>query len=677
MLCASNCKVVLQYKSCLTTAEQLLILCSFLQDEPVLPKQLEHVHLTRLCFSQLSLASHAFNIGTETIRRNIVRGEYAFTEYSVIHAFDHLLDVLSEENKIASSECAALRVNLRKFVTSRVNAPEKAVTSQKHVDKRLAIFKDDNFYNSLKHAIIYHEDQIEKDCTEIQVEETEGEPILALLKQFMHTRSVLEKMVTSAVPLSLDTLYGTDLFKCSVLRCESFHDGFSTSKIRDSHLARHERMYFCSMSGCSAAMIGFSTSASLKKHEQDYHNGGYTEKTFPWHGKLEDINIVQEIKNGNQLAFELWLSEWNGSTTQYSYDDDPIVATVRYGRNKMMEALLNKIGPEKPGFSSWSRTDCCKLAITAGNEDGTRILLKHVSNLSDKMVYSLLTKALKLQNDQIAKEIFAHPSSTSNDLKEARKSSYLNLSVRFGRYEVFQHILEVYKASPSTEDDKGRTSLIAAAEFDQTRIASYLVESANCDKWAGNKKGDTPLTMAGRQGNSAFISSIYHEEISQDSVHQWLKAAQLRNATCDGDDGKVTELLNDDMWRVDEVDTDSRSPWLCAVERGYERIVMAFLARTDIKFERRLRVGLADRYDERRPGALHLAASSSNESLMQLLLHSGKFDTEIDRSCGYLGKKLNNNFLRGTPLEIAEIYKHEDMKRVLEQYKNSLENKDN
>ncbi|KAH7110086.1 hypothetical protein B0J11DRAFT_416778, partial [Dendryphion nanum] len=90
----------------------------------------------------------------------------------------------------------------------------------------------------------------------------------------------------------------------------------------------------------------------------------------------------------------------------------------------------------------------------------------------------------------------------------------LNLAIRFGRQETVQHILETYKADPSVIDERGRTSLIAAAEFDRSKIAQLIIRTTKCNIWGTNKKNENALSMAGRQGNLKFISLLFNDNES-------------------------------------------------------------------------------------------------------------------------------------------------------------------
>lgn len=323
----------------------------------------------------------------------------------------------------------------------------------------------------------------------------------------------------------------------------------------------------------------------------------------------------------------------------------------------MLEKILSKT---EPGY--WVQ-DAISWAIRASDEEAIRKLFRNISKIWDGDIYKVLVKALQTDLDGLAEEVLKHPSSPM--LRQdnlARKASYLNLAIRYGRIAIFQHIVTAYGIDPNQLDDKGRTSLVATAEFDRIDMAIYLIENQLPDKWASNKNSHTPLSMAGRQGHEKFISTIYHEELNEAKVQEWLRTAQLRNASRDGNDQKVGELLDGGNLHTDELDQTHRSPWLWAVHAGHTRVVELLFNKTDINFLREWK----QKGSNISPNALHLTAATGNDVIMQLLLQSGKFINSLDPR-RYLPRKGSGQF-GGTPLEIATKCENTNMAKSIEEY---------
>jgi ankyrin repeat protein len=587
-----------------------------------------------------------------------------------------LLDILLEGNDVINSQHTLLSTTLRDFVTRRVTAP-KTRAADKHVEDKLRVLKHLDFYHDLKHAIIYHRDFLKGSTND-----TEEGVLLTLFQHIGNIRSIIEKMITSGSADHIQPLYGQDLFKCSKFSCESFHVGFSTPKARDIHRDLHDRIYMCSVVGCPSATIGFGSLLALQRHEQDYHEERKDEISFPWHGTVTIFEIAEKIKNGNYAAFEFWLSRLRDMDSIWKLPsrDDPLRIAAIHNQNKMLQELLIRYATCNTGDRGETAVyECIKL----GNDEGVRILMKGIPTLKEKVIYRLFTSALRAGKDDIAKEILRHPSSgVHGEQTPGRKESYLNLALRFGRDSSFIYILETYQVNPEQQDRKGRTSLYTAAEYDRIEIAAYLVKTKGCNRWHNLSKGATPLSMAGKQGHEEFIRSIYpleNEDVARENsaqIQRWLRVAQLRNAARNGDVLKLKELLYVSVVDLDELDTQSRSPWSFAVEGGYERIVELLLTTNTIAFNRPLR-SVHGRWRDG-PNALHIVAFSGDESIMRLLLQSGKFDKELDRRCIYVRESgRRETSASGTALDIAKSRGLMDMVKLLEDYTSTLAKRSN
>ncbi|CAO2653801.1 Nn.00g032120.m01.CDS01 [Neocucurbitaria sp. VM-36] len=643
----------------------------FLQKEPALPTQLEDINLTRLCFSQLCLPSYSEN-SRDSVRQHILRGEYAFTEYALVYAFDHLLHVL-ESKDLAFANHGVLSATLRKFVSVCVTAPSEPLRGNKNIDKKLQLFEEDDFYQDLKHAIVYHTASLKGSS---KAEEDEG--ILPLLQHFHYVRSKLELMVTSKPTEQLETLYGQDIFKCSEPLCGSFHTGFPTQKIRDKHCELHERMHLCSIPGCASNMIGFSSLRALQKHEQDYHKELDTEMSFPWHGTLKTMDILAEIKKGNHAALELWLSQYGAHIPSLKIRgfSKLLEVAARHGQNKMLRTLLNRSGSKLP------RSNIIKESIRSGNDEGVQIVVKG-TNIDETAIYRNLKLALRLGKDAIAKILLNGPSSAVHGLKRkrARKAAYLNLAIRFGRKAIFMHLMETYKVDPNYHGLRSGNSLFVAAEFSRIEMAKFLIKNKGCDKWAIQQHlglaSDSPLTMAGRQGHEDFILSVYPESAVVDrdrlsEIRNWLGVAQLHNAARDGNVSKVKEILRRNSANIDEVDSQGRTPWLLAVEHGHEHVVDVFLGMKRVAFDRTFPKGSSSSG----PSVVHVTAESGNAPIMRLLLQSGKFTDRLQQDIFGRTIKVGQWGAWDTPLDIAREAKNMEIVKLLEEHESSLPKRD-
>ncbi|KAL1615551.1 hypothetical protein SLS54_008956 [Diplodia seriata] len=629
--------------------------------------QLEQLNMTRICFSHLALESHNPGITKESIREYVRRGEYAFTEYSIVHAFDHLHDTCSQLNADGGFGYQDLCATLHGFTIKCVNAPAKRANGVKSTDKSLAVFKNEPFFQDLRHAAAHVKRFLEKSNDA----HDDNEPALTFNTQLAQVRNVMENMAKlSGIDDDLESLYGRDVFKCSESHCQSFYMGFSTEKARDIHCQNHERIWLCTFSGCHSSISGFSSAADIEKHKQTVHQEPCDGSDFPWNGTLASLNIEEEIKNGNYSAFDLWISQWEGEVSLKeakswfgnAYRRGLLDIARQSGQHRMLEKMLDKIdwtstsGGEVKTFLT--RTLSCRDEYTA-----TRILEHYKTFITDAHIYSLVSTSLTHNLEAMAWELLSYPTCALSDCtKKNRHSSYLSMMIRLGHQAGLEKLFKDYKVDLMIQDEKGRFPTATAVQYDQRDMATYLVETPECSPSEKSKNRDTLLTTAGRQGQEGFILSLFREEQQDPNVRLWLRTAQFRNAVYHGDVQKTTELLDEGLLHVDELDLQHHTPWLWAVKKGYKRLVKIFLNRVETSSISFLRL-----YPGRdNNGVVHQAAFHGYDSILKGLLQSSKFDSELNRQ-RYVFRYY------GTPLEIAKQRNRDGVVQIIEEYVNSLE----
>ena len=639
-----------------------------MEQEPALPKDSEELKLTRLCFKTLNLHSHDLGVSHDSLRAFILDGHYLFTEYALVHAFDHVQDICKRKTPLSSGDYDSLRADLHAFIRKRYNARPRKAPADKRINDTLAMFKKENFFADLVQAAVYAKwsrSNDEKDNRE--------EPVLILRTQILEVRALMERMVAvSDLENGLKLVYGTNLFKCSEPRCASFHEGFAAQETRDRHCKIHDRVFLCSSTGCQASMIGFGLIEDLKKHEIEYHKSLQDEDDFPWNGNLESMNIVEEIRRGNFSAFEFWISQWKGPIplSEWKTSPDPLTAACRFGQDKMLELMLDKIDVKwsSTTVSKFALYDAIKAALDNKNEQAAITMLQRI-DYPRKRILKFLSCSLRHGLDHVSMALLKHPSIAMlfNSPKARREATYWKQTVRYGRWAVFKFLLEKCGIDIAIQDQNGgHIYLHATAEYGQIEMATYLIKTYNCDKWVRDRSHNAALSLAGRSGHTRFISVVYPEETPE--IQKWLQTAQFRDAARDGDYNLVKELLEKGCF-TDEIDNEGFTPWMWAVHKGHVDVVECLLHRTDIDFRRK------SNYD----GVLHFTAAAGHTSIMRLLLESGKFDTEIEKKCGYNHSGALDKVFRGapdrTPLGIAQLRGYHEIAKIIEDYQNMLEPK--
>lgn len=107
-------------------------------------------------------------------------------------------------------------------------------------------------------------------------------PLPYSLRLLAQVRSIIEAISpTGSRECALFTqAYGESLFKCPIIECSGFLDGFKTRDLREKHLVSHQSSFECTFEGCESSTFGFSTLHALAKHMKE-HGPPPDEISFP------------------------------------------------------------------------------------------------------------------------------------------------------------------------------------------------------------------------------------------------------------------------------------------------------------------------------------------------------------------------------------------------------------
>ncbi|KAK4043437.1 hypothetical protein C8A01DRAFT_43566 [Parachaetomium inaequale] len=98
--------------------------------------------------------------------------------------------------------------------------------------------------------------------------------IAQLDKALLENRSTLEEHFRPSSEAWLDDTiedyYGPNLFKCKLVLCKFFYQGYDRRKDRETHDSRHARPFLCPVN-CSLAPIGFVSNKDKERHVRTYH----------------------------------------------------------------------------------------------------------------------------------------------------------------------------------------------------------------------------------------------------------------------------------------------------------------------------------------------------------------------------------------------------------------------
>ncbi len=117
-----------------------------------------------------------------------------------------------------------------------------------------------------------------------------------LVRRVVEVRRILEEFsveIPESAPL-LTEAYGIMLFKCPILSCTRFYQGFATRQQRDKHLGQHERAHKCTHDGCDYRELGFPTEAELRRHVELCHDVLPEDTTFP---NVQRVNLNKALND--------------------------------------------------------------------------------------------------------------------------------------------------------------------------------------------------------------------------------------------------------------------------------------------------------------------------------------------------------------------------------------------
>lgn len=116
-----------------------------------------------------------------------------------------------------------------------------------------------------------------------QGEDGEAHPPLPYsLRLLAQVRSLIEVISpTGSHKSALFTqAYGDSIFKCPIIDCPRFLNGYKSKELREKHLTSHQSRFGCTFETCEYSAFGFSTLHALAKHMKE-HGPPPGEISFP------------------------------------------------------------------------------------------------------------------------------------------------------------------------------------------------------------------------------------------------------------------------------------------------------------------------------------------------------------------------------------------------------------
>lgn len=278
----------------------MIILSRYLQRTEFIPWRATENSLALLSLAYLCLPPFDDSRSFPDITESILNGFYSFAEYALsCWALDLEAGVQDASENDSLDE---LVETLEVFVPLHWKKSSKVLTVPQLLRRRLARLEKTECYHDLLQASSWMRMQIKS------FDESVSEEPLNLMQVIRSVRKILEQQVnlglTSQDRDALTRYYGTNWFKCHRINCYYFHQGFNNAKEREAHVARHERPFVCTVTGCHWAKFGFPAENDLRKHMFDVHGFDLLDEAeFP----EESPNTASRSPLKHPLAFNCHL----------------------------------------------------------------------------------------------------------------------------------------------------------------------------------------------------------------------------------------------------------------------------------------------------------------------------------------------------------------------------------
>lgn len=240
------------------------------------------------------------------------------------------------------------------------------------------------------------------------------------------------------------------MYKCPIVKCSHFEDGFITRNLRDAHYQRHERPLKCEHEGCDYSAIGFTSKATLTRHVRLCHEAWTDQPVFPKINRcpidkaINDAIEKEDLIAVRTLAIELL--DLQDAPTGF------LMRSIITKKRNCAQLLMEILGETKEvDHQDYSGSTAMHLLVENGDEELVSLMLATSANVNTErqsqqgIPSTALQIAVQTSSIPIVRLLLqlrhAKRILTANKAS-ATRDSILSWAVRAGSSEVLKLLLE-------------------------------------------------------------------------------------------------------------------------------------------------------------------------------------------------------------------------------------------
>lgn len=529
--------------------------------------------MASLCVSYLNFDCFCLETPEQDFREYSSNGSYAFQQYAVCNWIQHVQSLKNCWELLDNSDCTlvydACRALLQrdmpdhpfeipppsKLAKPAYSALHKALCSLNGAYRSVGSLSDNGIPLAMQH-------------------------MCQVRKAVEHLFSISPNAQTSK---SLLDSYGPLLFKCPIVQCPSFQQGFATQSARDNHYQVHEPPFKCPHKGCEYSILGFLAELTLKTHLRLCHDPISDQITFP---KVNPRSVEDALN--------------------HAIDKDDITAINNFATE------LSLIVDRNTGFLLRAiQKGSQQAAVLISTLLGTKADLAHGDGNRRTAFFEAAQKGYaEVLNVLVSKHDIL-------DTREMNGRTALFIAAFRGHKAVARLLIDKGVDASGTID--GWTALHRAARYGHEALVGLLLDqrvNANVKSF----DGETPLHLAASNGNEAVVRLLLDEGAEVNLQNEKGEAA-LHQAAWKGHEA-VVRLLIDKGAEVKAKANNGETALHKAINSGQEAIARLLLEGLDINAK-----------DSSGRTRLHWAAFYGKEAVATLLLDEGA-EAEVKDNSG-------------------------------------------